>query len=314
MKVSYLYEAVSKLGFEDSLEDGKAFYYALNRATAQINALRPHVAIFDISKRPLANCISASDFAVREVFEKVEFSAIGARGYYFEALGEGKCEIFYEDNGKTKKMTNNFSKDSPFDTSLEKYGTFSTDKFTAFRGIITKEDGSYHEGEVKIVFSGEYVFSVRNVALYDRLLSSDPSKIPAFEPYTAYDMSSLVPDFIGFSENPVELEGYKILDKGYQIEGTRILLPYELTGVIRIKYRRSASQINYTTSPETDDTVIDLDEELCTLLPLLVSAYVWLDDEPEKAAQYYSLYSERTKEIVYNTKNIKPGVYATNGW
>ena len=298
MKVSYLYEAVSKLGFEDSLEDGKAFYYALNRATAQVNALRPHVAIFDISKRPLANCISASDFAVREVFEKVEFSAIGARGYYFEALGEGKCEIFYEDNGETKRIENNFR----------------ADKFTTFRGIITKEDGSYPEGEVKIVFSGEYVFSVRNVALYDRLLSSDPNKIPAFEPYTAYDMSSLVPDFIGFSENPVELEGYKILDKGYQIEGTRILLPYELTGVIRIKYRRSASQINYTTSPEKDDTVIDLDEELCTLLPLLVSAYVWLDDEPEKAAQYYSLYSERTKEIVYNTKNIKPATYITNGW
>jgi hypothetical protein len=72
--------------------------------------------------------------------------------------------------------------------------------------------------------------------------------------------------------------------------------------------------ISYTANPQSDDTVIDLDEELCTLLPLLVSAYVWLDDEPEKAAQYYSLYSERTKEIVYNTKNIKPATYITNGW
>ena len=300
MKVNTLYEAVSKLGFEDSLEDGKAFYYALNRATAQINALRPHVAIYDISKRPLENCISASDFSVREVFEKAEFSAIGARAFYFEALGEGECQVFYKDGDKL----------------VERPGvTFSTESFTAFRGIIRTEDGEYPEGEVIIRFTGEFVYSIRNVALYDRLLGSDPDKIPAYEPYTAYDMSALCSDFLTFSENPVELMGYKILDSGYQIEGQSvILLPYELSGVVRVKYNRQVKEISYTASPESDQTKIDLDEELCTLLPLLIAAYVWLDDEPEKAGQYYSLYTERTKEILYRSKNIKPGVYATNGW
>lgn len=300
MKVSTLYEEVAKLGFEDSLEDVKAFYYALNRATAQVNALRPHVAIYDISKRPLVNCISDSDFAVREVFENMEFCAVGARAFYFEALGEGKCEIFYPDNETLVKVYEN---------------NFNTQSFTAYRGIIQTENGEYLNGEVVIRFSGDYVYSIRNVALYDRLLSSDPEKIPAYEQYTTYDLKQITPDFIGFAENPVELNGYKILDQGYRIEGaSRILLPYSLTGVIRIKYHRTVREISYTTSPAADESVIDLDDELCTLLPLLIASYVWLDDEPEKAGQYYSLYTERSKEILYKTKNIKPAEYLTNGW
>lgn len=300
MKVNTLYEAVSKLGFEDSLEDGKAFYYALNRATAQVNALRPHVAIYDISKRPLVNCIPNSDFAVREVFDHIDYSVIGAKAYYFEALGEGKCEIFCKQNGEEVKV-------------YEKL--FDTQKFTAYRGIITMDDGKYPEEEVTIRFSGEYVFSVRNVALYDKLLSANPEKIPAYEPYTTYDMTRLCSDFLTFSENPIELMGYKILDQGYQIEGQSVLLlPYELTGVVRVKYHRQVEKISYSASPGSDESVIDLDEELCTLLPLLIASYVWLDDDPEKAGQYYSLYSERTKEILYRARNIKPSVYATNGW
>ncbi len=300
MKVLNLYEAVSKLGFEDSLEDAKAFYHALNRATVQINALRPHLEKYDISKRPLENCIPNSDFAVREVFENIEYSVLGAKAFYFEAMGEGKCEIFYEDEGEYVKVR-----------EIE----YNDRGFTAYRGIIEREDGGYPEGEVMIKFSGEYVSSIRNVALYDRLLGSDPERIPAYEPFTAYDMKELSDDFLTFADNPVELDGYRILDSSYRIEGqSRILLPYELSGTVRVRYNRRVAELSYSANPTEDDREIDLDEELCTLLPLLVASYVWLDDEPEKAAHYYSLYSERTKEIVYRTKNISPGIYETNGW
>ena len=48
MKISELYESVAKLGFEDSLEDIPAFFYAANRAVLQVNALRPLTSILEL--------------------------------------------------------------------------------------------------------------------------------------------------------------------------------------------------------------------------------------------------------------------------
>jgi hypothetical protein len=53
-------------------------------------------------------------------------------------------------------------------------------------------------------------------------------------------------------------------------------------------------------------TVIDLDPELCTLLPLLVASYVWLEDEEEKASYYMNLYRERAADIERKNRSYAP--------
>ena len=46
------------------------------------------------------------------------------------------------------------------------------------------------------------------------------------------------------------------------------------------------------------------------LLPLLASYYIWLEDEPTKAAQYYNLYEQKKAELTLNAKprmKVLPG-------
>ena len=60
---------------------------------------------------------------------------------------------------------------------------------------------------------------------------------------------------------------------------------------------------------------LDLDEELCSVLPMLVAAYVWLEDEPEKSQYYMNLYRERVQEIVLSHKETAPVLIKNvNGW
>ena len=58
-----------------------------------------------------------------------------------------------------------------------------------------------------------------------------------------------------------------------------------------------------------------LDVELCALLPVLIAAYVWIDDEPQKSEYYKYLYSERAAEIERKGKDTSPVIIkSSNGW
>jgi hypothetical protein len=48
---------------------------------------------------------------------------------------------------------------------------------------------------------------------------------------------------------------------------------------------------------ENEDDEIDLDEDICQILPLLVASYVWLDDEEEKSSVYRSLFYREAESI-----------------
>ena len=65
---------------------------------------------------------------------------------------------------------------------------------------------------------------------------------------------------------------------------------------------------------ETGET-IDLNDELCAILPNLVASYIWVDDEPDKAQYYLSLYREQVAEITAREKDMRPFVYRNKtGW
>ena len=300
MRVSELYSQVAKLGFEDTLEDGQAFYYALNRATVQVNAIRPKIGVIEIFNKPLDNRISDYSFTAREVFPNVEYSAVGAKAYYFEVIGEGNYKITY-------------TKDDAEHTAVG--NKFNTNTFTPIRGLVTTEEGNWIEDEVKLTISGDFVIYVRSAALYDKLYSSNPDDVPAFRKWVPYDISVLASDFLALEERPLTSETGITINDGYEIEdGKVLLLPYDTPGCYKIRYKKQMPKIEYTNAPLSDDTEIELDDELCTLLPLLMASYLWLDDEPTKAQYYLTLYTARANEIEYKTKQLKPLNYNTNGW
>lgn len=299
MRVSEIYEAVSKLGFEDSLEDNIAFYQALNRATVQINDLRPRTGAIEIFHKPLVNCIK-DPFTVREVSLKVDFSAVGAKAYYFEVKGSGKYAIKYK-------------KDEGYGTVIEE--AFEHSVFTPKFGLITSEDGENIDDEVILEIESKYVIYIRNVALYDKLYGPGAEGIPAYTEYQAYDISALADDFLALAERPIEMDGHIVMNTGYEIEdGRMLILPRDNSGTYKVRYKKLIPDIPYKPSPEEDETVIPLDGDLCKLLPLLIAAYVWIADEEDKAQYYLNLYNARASEIVRSNSDVSPLKYQTNGW
>lgn len=302
MTVAELYESVAQLGFEDSLEYEKGFLRALNRALLQVNSLRPATNVYVINHRPLKNALKEGSFFPIEKTQTLCFEATDVKSYYFETCGEGYAII-------EMKAGNNWEQ-------IGEVSFSGTTGFTAHRGLIKNMD-EFVSGAVRLRFEGEYLYTVKNVAMYKHLLSGNAQDIPSYEPYTRYDISKLAGDFLSLVCTPIKTEGeiYCSLNQSYDIENGRvILLPYDRSGIYKVVYNRKPRAVTEEMLDE-GDTVIDLDEELCALLPMLIASYVWADDEPQKAEYYLMLYRERAADIESRVKNVSPvQIKSVNGW
>lgn len=296
MTIKDLYKSVAQLGFESSLEYTDGFIYAANRALLQINSIRPVARSYIIDHRPLTNYLNEASFdPIDKLDSALVLCANCGKAYAFEARGKGSYIVEqFEGIGEDGK-----EKWSPRDN-----GVIDTpNKYKAYRGFI-KDGNTFKEGAIRITFNGDYLITVRCAGVYNEIISDDPNDIPIYEPFTRYDMSSLVTDFLSFSEPPVSCA---TLNKAaYNIESNNIvLLPYNARGLYSVEYNRRPTPIN-TTAPSTATDVIELDEELASLMPLLVAAYIWADDEPNKASYYLDLYRERVATIEKKYISVKP--------
>lgn len=298
MTVSELFASTAQLGFETSLESEDAFFFAANRGLLHLAAIRPVTKSCTVNHSPLQNKLGTSAFARTTKYDEIVFESQGVKAYYFEADGNGRMLV--------EAML-----DGVWTTIWHEELSSAGRTFCSYRGII-KRDGNFVDAPVRLRFIGDYLYNVKNVAMYEHLYSADVSDIPAFEAYTRYDMNALVPDFLSLASTPIKG------DVRYDVEGGRvILLPYDEGGVYSIAYLHRPDKVvrNKEKDASEDDTVIDLDEELCALLPLLTAAYVWAEDEPEKAEYYLSIYRERAAEIEYRTRNATPVRFnSVNGW
>ena len=304
MQVSDLYNQVAQLGFEKSLEDEDGFYYAANRAILQVNALRPAIATYVINHKPMKNLVTEASFSPVERAEDLCYEASDAKAYYFEADGKGSVYVEkFDDRSSSWQIIDSVELDAQR-------------RFTAYSGFV-KDGKSFVSGPVRLRFSGDYLYSVKCVALYQHIYSDDAADIPPYEAYTRYDIAALAGDFLTLSSPPItEDEEYEKLSGDFDVEGGRvILLPHSAEGCFKVLYNRRPRGIENTGSAAEDDTQIDLDEELCSLLPILIASYVWVDDEPDMSEYYLALYRERAADIIARTKNLVPvNIKNADGW
>lgn len=304
MQVSELYKSVAQLGFEDSLEEDDRFFYAANRALLQVCKLKPAVSHYVLNHRPLKNQLSADTFVPIERASDLSFEAESSKAYYFEADGNGVAYI------------EKYVAESDVWAVISSVMLTSSGAFVAYKGFV-KDGTEFIDGRIRLRFSGEYVYSVRNVALYAALRSNNIDDIPAFEPFTRYDIKALVSDFMALCCPPIqENDEGEVLNQSYRTEGNSVLLfPYDKKGAYKVLYERMPTPLENDGAASEDETEIDLDEELCSLLPILVAAYVWVDDEPSKSEYYLALYRERAADIERRKVNNTPVRYRnTNGW
>lgn len=307
MKVSELYRQVAQLGFEETLENGSRFYYALNRALLQVAAIRPAISSYIINHRVLKNLLSGSSLTPIERSKDLCFEATGAKSYYFEADGNGQVNIDIYDPTAEKLWRTIHTEDLK-----------SSGNFVAYKGLIKDGKSFVSDGaRVRLCFTGNYLYYVKNIAMYSNVYSDDPKDIPEYGAFASYDMSKLTDDFLSFDSPPIKADGdLVVLNQGYRIEGnTTVVIPYNAEGCYKVLYKRKPKQIAGIIDPSENETVIDLDPELCELMPLLIAAYIWLEDEPDMAGFYLNLYRERAAEIELRTSIPKSvTIRSVNGW
>ena len=107
-------------------------------------------------------------------------------------------------------------------------------------------------------------------------------------------------DFLCFAPSPVSKDGRNLisgqdyfLEDGAEDKEKVLLLKTDAKGEYRILYYRRLTPI----SDEDENAKIDLAEDICQILPLLIASYVWLDDEEEKSAIYRNLFYSEASQI-----------------
>lgn len=299
MTVGELYSEVSQLGFETSLDDGTdRFYQAINRCLLQASFVMPVVKRLDLAHFLPRNLVASCCNERLHTTEDVIFEAEGAKAYAFEVSGNGSYIVEKLSDGEW--------------TAAVQEDTFNVlgYKFERKSGLISDIES---DQPVRIRFTGDYFFVVRNVAMYNQAFA-DAADIPASGKYTEYAMNDIVSDFNGFAKDPMdERTEYALRDFVILLQD-RLLVRNDYFGTITVEYNHKPAHIEYTLDPYGDETPIDAEPEICSILPYLVASYVWIDDEPAKAQYYKVMYEERAQEIRNRLSVQTPIKINNNGW
>ena len=176
-----------------------------------------------------------------------------------------------------------------------------------FSGKMQLHRGFLHgDGEIK--FLGDYSFSVFDFSLYDELYGPSPDDIPIPDEHTAYDILDYTDSFLCFKSLPSDEYGNVI--QGSSVMESVVKIPSGYTGKITVTYKRAPQKL----SGSPDEKIV-LPRGCEHLLALLSASYVWLDDSPDMARYYRTLYQESLAAIRYNgRREIDPSYQNVNGW
>ena len=295
MKVSELYYQTAGLGFEASLESDPRFIYAANRALLQVNALRPATKLYRLLHAPLKNiCNEDSTNPIMKTNEELIFTAKGAKAYYFECTGSFVVTFEY----------------------LKEDGTWESTKVHQPSLLI---DRNFFSPEVRLRFWGNYSYMVQNVAFYDSLYSDKSSDIPAFSEYCEYDIESLTYNTILKTTDFLRLAPVPVIDEDdreiigndvYTENGRSVFIARNKPGTYLVRYHTKPKSITEAKS----DEAIDLDEDLCALLPTLIASYLFAEDEPNLAEYYQAAYYKMAAELEARSRTIGTANITNNGW
>jgi hypothetical protein len=279
MTLNNLKKEVLALTFETELDSHESFAFAVNRALLEIHSERDRREALKIYKQKLA----AECF-----FEKLthkggaeESVTVNGKAFSLTAVGTGK--ILFTD-GKITESIN----------------------FTGTGTIIKRK---VNTGSAFLKFSGEFDYTIHNLASFAFLNSADESEIPLFDEYEKIDMTKKDPLFLSFTSEPKSNDG-KIIP-GLKIEGSSIFVPRQYEGEININYKRLPRKVKENEL----DCEIDIAPECAHLLALRVSAYLLFDGNEGLSEYYLSLYKSGMSTLkFYTRKATSEGYYDVLGW
>lgn len=214
----------------------------------------------EITQNPITNILPNPLYMMNHYShtnEDVEYSAIGAKAYYFEVDNTATIEISVDD------------------VVIETISNTIKGKFTAYKGIASNPDGK----TVKIVFKGLYPYSYRNIALYNVAFETE-ADVWEYVSEKRYNLKTLATDFYKLKDiiyqsgfNEVRYE--KTANFHFEGDSTLVLGGFN-KGSWLVTYYAYPQQITKTTS---DTLELSLDPEVVVLLPLYMASQLYKDDD-----------------------------------
>lgn len=264
---------------------------AANYAMRDLASIRPIVKMERISYRVPFNMVKQPDmYRTADVFVQAQ----NAKAYYFEVddvatitLGvvtdTGWVNIFKTIENKTSGI------------------------FKAYKGCIDKT------GMIRITFSGNSAYNIRNVALYDVTYSSDES-VPAYSDVVRIDLKKL-DGFMRLADiRPITIDGKDISAYTTYDQRGSLLLQADQNGFVDVSYYVYPAPITMETP---DDFVPELDVEALDAVPLYIASRLFAigDADRPMAILYQNMYDARKQELaVYHDPCGTDQFISLTGW
>ena len=216
-------------------------------------------------------------------------------------------ESFLHKGGSSVSFTSS-SSSYLVETSGEGYFTVKDgdgERRYEFNSEFTRHKG-FLKGKATLTFSGEYSYTVGRIAFFDKSFGSDTDSIP--DTSGVLDLAEMLHDVVCISALPTDTEGNLLYEA--RVEDGRVILPKDFSGDLLVTYLRAPKAI----SEDSPNSQIDVGEDCVHLLPLLTASYLSLEGDPERAAEYYSLYKEEIAAIGARRRNISTAYRIKDGW
>ena len=278
MTLNDLKNELSVLGFEREISIDKSLVFSARRALSTIYTERGVYNTLSIEHAPIMPTLICKSF----VYTPNQTKAFKIKG---------KAVTFYVSGTGAFSITeNDVKKDYTFSSHLHLWRLFIKDEAT-------------------LAFYGEYSFKVIGLAVFDNVYSDSEDDLFAYGEAYEYDLSRLCDDFHSFASLPTNEYGREI--SGASMRSPILTIPWNYQGRINITYKSAAPHISEDTPNET----IPIPKEIEHLVPLLTAAYYWVDDAPDKAEYYLSLYKDSLKAVKqFDTRVLGNGYRNVTRW
>lgn len=261
-----------------------AIYEAINQAISEINKLCPVKTTVQLIHYPLRPVSFYKGITVHKGGEDQAFNASGVRSLAFAVSGTGQAIL-----------------SSPESETLHTFSWNDASNFVTIRGIVSELLGA-DVPSVKITFTGDYSYMIKDLSFYDELSGPLANDVEPFSYWQVYCMTSpkyLGDRFLGFENLPIRCDTLSPND--YKIDGDSVSLPTDKSGIYEVQCRLKSRKV----TEDNLESELDLDGELHLLVPLRAAYYFYYLTDSEVADRCNAEYQKTLAIVVSKLRKVK---------
>lgn len=275
MTLNDIKNEVASLLFQSDIPIDNTLIHSALRAIRSIYSERGVLATLNIYQ------------SLPEVYSLVKSIRVGS-GKTEYPLPRGTFSIHISGEGMIKLTSKSEIREYPFTRDNEHIFGYSGEDFT-------------------LSFSSAHPFTINSLFYTEEAIRE--CEAPNGDGYLEYKLKDIKGNF-GSAVSSAKDECDRWI-KGSRIVGGTLYIPYSFSGRISLDYRVSPPELDI----DHADEELAIPDELLHLIPLLTASYMSLDDDENRASQYYSLYRNGMVALISGGKeNISPGYADRLGW